>query len=217
MGFLMRYRWPLIGVALGVTVLAFLAFRPDKLFVDDVVDEGLAEAFAAPVSEQTASDAGATDTSTAPLTTVSDGQTDDAAAPTTTTTTTASSSTTTTTTTTTEAPAPSGPVAVSSGEFFGINHSAEGTATIYEQDGRHVLRFEDNTDIQNGPDLYVWVLADAEYEGGNPTDFIDLGKLKGNVGGQNYELPEDFDPAAHHSVLIWCLRFDSPFAAAPLA
>ena len=215
MGFLMRYRWPLVGMALAVTVLAFLAFRPDKLFVDDVVDEGLAEAFAAPVSEQTPSDAAATDTTTAPLATVSDEQADDAVAPTTTAppppTTTAAA------TTTTEPPAPSGPVTVRSGEFFGINHSAEGTATIYEQDGRHVLRFEDNTDIQNGPDLYVWVLAAAEYEGGNPTDYIDLGKIKGNVGGQNYELPEDFDPAADHSVLIWCLRFDSPFAAAPLA
>ena len=29
---------------------------------------------------------------------------------------------------------------------------------VYEQDGRFVLRFEDDTDIQNGPDLYVWVL-----------------------------------------------------------
>jgi hypothetical protein len=210
--FVMRYRWALVGVALAVIVLAFLAFRPDKLFVDDVVDEGLAEAFVAPVSEEAASDAAGTDTTTVQLTTVSDEQGDDAAAPTTTAppppTTTAAA------TTTTEAPEP---VAVSSGEFFGINHSAEGTATIYEQDGRHVLRFEDNTDIQNGPDLYVWVLADAEYEGGNPTEYIDLGKIKGNVGGQNYELPEDFDPAADHSVLIWCLRFDSPFAAAPLA
>jgi hypothetical protein len=220
--FVMRYRWALVGVALAVIVLAFLAFRPDKLFVDDVVDEGLAEAFAAPVSEQTAPDAGATDTSTAPLTTVSDEPADDALAPTTTTlppppTTTAAGTTTTsssTATTTTEAPEP---VAVSSGEFFGINHSAEGTATIYEQDGRHVLRFEDNTDIQNGPDLYVWVLADAEYEGGNPTEYIDLGKIKGNVGGQNYELPAEFDPEIHQSVLVWCLRFSTPFAAAPLA
>ena len=216
---LMRYRWPLVGVALAVTVLAFLAFRPDKLFVDDVVDEGLAEAFAAPVSEQGLPDAAASGTTVAPLTTVPDEAGDNDATSTTATAsaTTTTASATTTTTTTPEPPAPSSPIAVRSGEFFGINHSAEGTATIYEQDGRHVLRFEDDTDIQNGPDLYVWVLDTAEYEGGNPTDYIDLGKIKGNVGGQNYELPESFDPAEHHSVLIWCLRFESPFAAAPLA
>ena len=45
----------------------------------------------------------------------------------------------------------------------------------------------------------------------------DLGKIKGNVGGQNYALPADFDPAVHRFVLVWCERFSVPFAAAPLA
>jgi hypothetical protein len=103
-----------------------------------------------------------------------------------------------------------------SGGFFGIDHAAEGTATVYEQDGRFVLRFEDDTDIQNGPDLHVWFLASDEYEGGSPDEFLDLGKIKGNVGGQNYELPAAFDPEVHRFVLIWCLRFRVPFAAAPL-
>jgi hypothetical protein len=40
--------------------------------------------------------------------------------------------------------------------------------------------------------------------------------LKGTVGGQNYELPADFDPELHRTVLIWCLRFAVPFAAAKL-
>jgi hypothetical protein len=119
------------------------------------------------------------------------------------------------TTTTTSVPA--GPVQLSSGRFAGIDHSAEGTAAVYEQDGAHVLRFEDDTMIQNGPDLYVWLLAAESYEGGTPVDYIDLGTLKGTVGGQNYSLPEEFDPAVHRTVLVWCLRFSVPFAAAPLA
>ena len=88
---------------------------------------------------------------------------------------------------------------------------------MYEQNGVFVLRFEDNTDIQNGPDLYVWVLPTEDYPDGGPIEYIDLGKIKGNVGGQNYELPAEFDPAVHRTVLIWCLRFSVPFAAAPLA
>jgi hypothetical protein len=124
--------------------------------------------------------------------------------------------TTITTTSTTAAPEPSGPVAIGTGGFYGIDHSAEGTATVYEQDGSNVLRFEDNTDIQNGPDLYVYVLKADSYDGGDPGEFIDLGKIKGNVGGQNYELPADFEPSAHQFVLIWCKRFSVPFAAAPL-
>jgi hypothetical protein len=87
---------------------------------------------------------------------------------------------------------------------------------VYEQDGRYILRFEDDTDIQNGPDLYVWLLEEDDYEGGTPSDYIDLGKIKGNVGGQNYDLPPEYDPNVHRLVLIWCLRFATPFAAAPL-
>ena len=108
-------------------------------------------------------------------------------------------------------------VNIVTGEFIGIDHEATGTATVYSQDGRYVLRFEDDTDIQNGPDLYVWLLPSDSYEGGIPTVYLDLGTLTGNVGGQNYDLPGNFDPEVHRAVLIWCLRFAVPFAAAPLA
>ena len=57
----------------------------------------------------------------------------------------------------------------------------------------------------------------AGYVGGTPGSYLDLGKLKGNVGGQNYELPPEFDPSVHRAILIWCLRFAVPFAVAPLA
>jgi hypothetical protein len=108
-------------------------------------------------------------------------------------------------------------VEVASGAFIGIGHRASGTTTVYSQNGRYVLRFEDDTDIQNGPDLYVWMLPSDSYEGGIPDEYLDLGTLTGNVGGQNYQLPEGFDPEVHRIVLIWCLRFSVPFAAAPLA
>lgn len=108
------------------------------------------------------------------------------------------------------------PIVVTSGMFTGIDHDATGTVNVYEQDGRFVLRFEDDTDIQNGPDLYVWVLPANSYDGGIPSEYLDLGFLTGTVGSQNYQLPEDFDPAVHRTVLIWCLRFAVPFAAAPL-
>ncbi|MGQ0849515.1 MAG: DM13 domain-containing protein [Actinomycetota bacterium] len=109
------------------------------------------------------------------------------------------------------------PIALTTGSFSGIDHRAAGTATVYEEGGRYVLRLEDNTDIQNGPDLYVWVLEGGDYQGGTPTSYLDLGKLKGNIGGQNYDLPEEFDLEVHRAVLIWCLRFAVPFALAPLA
>ena len=198
MEFLKRSKWLILGLGAIVVIVGFLAFRPDKLFVDDVVDESLNDAFAS------------TETTVALIT---------SPAPDSTTTVTAPAATDTTTTT---QPAPTTtqaqePIAIGSGGFYGIDHSASGTATIYELSGAHALRFEDDTDIQNGPDLYVWVLADDEYTSGVPTDYIDLGKIKGNKGGQNYELPATFDPDVHRFVLIWCERFDVPFAAAPIA
>lgn len=108
------------------------------------------------------------------------------------------------------------PVVVTSGMFTGIDHDVIGTVNVYEQDGRFVLRFEDDTDIQNGPDLYVWVLPSDSYDGGTPGEYLDLGFLTGTVGSQNYQLPANFDPSVHRTVLIWCLRFAVPFGAAPL-
>ena len=203
MEFIKRYRWAILGIGAAVLLVAFLAFRPDKLFVDDVVDESLEDAFA--TSEGASLEVTST---TAPPTTTQAPQTTQPGETTT---------TTAPTTTTTEPPPPAGPVEVTNGQFYGIDHSAEGTANVYEADGRFVLRFEDDTDIQNGPDLYVWVLPSEDYDGGDPEEFIDLGKIKGIVGGQNYELPPEFDPEIHRFVLIWCLRFSTPFAAAPLA
>jgi hypothetical protein len=200
--FLRRHRLPIIGGTVVVLLVGFLLYRPDKLFVDDVADESLDQAFASsapPTPPSTTAPTTAAPSDTAPTTTVAG--VDPPAELT--------SSTTTT--------APAGPVQIGTGEWFGIDHAASGSASIYAQGDRHVLRFEDDTDIQNGPDLYVWLLADDDYEGGNPTGYIDLGKIKGNIGGQNYELPAGYDPDVHRFVLIWCLRFTVPFAGAPLA
>lgn len=198
---LLRNPWLIAGVIV-VAAVGFYLFRPDTLFVDDVANESLDDAFAADADDPPADDP-ASEPTDAPTTTTTP-PTDDAAdepEPTTTTPT-----------------APSGPVAIADGTFTGIGrYSAAGTATIYEQDGRQVLRFEDDTDIQNGPDLYVWLVPGSDYDGAEPVEFIDLGRLEGSVGGQNYELPEGFDADEDWYVLVWCLRFSVPFASAPLA
>jgi hypothetical protein len=45
---------------------------------------------------------------------------------------------------------------------------------------------------------------------------VELAKLKGNTGDQNYELPADLDLSTYRVVSIWCNRFSVNFAAAPL-
>jgi hypothetical protein len=46
--------------------------------------------------------------------------------------------------------------------------------------------------------------------------FIDLGVIKGNIGDQNYSLPNDLDLAKYRAVSIWCKRFSVNFGAARL-
>ncbi|MCP3996693.1 MAG: hypothetical protein GY722_16785, partial [bacterium] len=40
-----RFKWPILGAGAVVLLVGFLLFRPDKLFVDDKVDESLSDAF----------------------------------------------------------------------------------------------------------------------------------------------------------------------------
>jgi len=105
------------------------------------------------------------------------------------------------------------------GEFHNADKTGTGTATLYKlADGKRVLRLT-NFAVDNGPDLYVRLIAadDAKDTASvAKTDYVELGKLKGNKGSQNYDLPENVDLSKYKVVSIWCNRFSVNFAAAPL-
>lgn len=93
-------------------------------------------------------------------------------------------------------------------------HRGSGTATVFTlPDGKRVLRFEDFT-VTNGPDLSVYLVRSGD--GNVDSGFLDLGKLKGNKGNQNYDIPEGTDLSAYRSVVIWCVPFGVTFATATL-
>jgi hypothetical protein len=48
------------------------------------------------------------------------------------------------------------------------------------------------------------------------TERVELGKLKGNEGDQNYEVPAGTDLAKFTTVSIYCERFNANFGAALL-
>ena len=114
------------------------------------------------------------------------------------------------------------PVVLKHGEFQDIDgfHKGSGTATIYMgADGTRLLRLEDFK-VTNGPELHVVLspYAGPEEIGGSlkSPGWIDLGKLKGNIGNQNYEIPDSVDIGIHNSVTIWCKPFDVIFSVAVL-
>lgn len=103
---------------------------------------------------------------------------------------------------------------VAEGSFIGRAHPTTGVAKVITDGNRRFLRFE-GFETDNGPDLNVYLATGPP--DGSPEDFIDLGDLKGNIGDQNYELPDDIDLDRYTTVFIWCVRFSVAFGAAPLA
>lgn len=90
-------------------------------------------------------------------------------------------------------------------------HMVEGVARVINlEDGRTFLRLE-SLKATNGPDLYVYLAT-----GTDASDIVNLGRLKGNIGNQNYEIPPGTDLAKHNSVLIWCKAFSTLFGSAKL-
>lgn len=91
-------------------------------------------------------------------------------------------------------------------------HMVEGVAKVIDlADGRTFLRLE-NLKATNGPDLYVYLSADKD-----ASDIVNLGRLKGNIGNQNYEIPAGTDLSKYNTVLIWCKAFSTLFGSAKLS
>ena len=115
----------------------------------------------------------------------------------------------------------SAPTVLASGNFVDADaiHKGSGHATVYElADGRYVVRFEDFR-TTNGPALVVYLSKHpAPGNASEVTDggFVSLGRLKGNVGNQNYTVPSGTDISEYNSVVIWCELFDVLFSPAAL-
>ena len=84
------------------------------------------------------------------------------------------------------------------GKFHGKVHETSGRATVYQEaDGKLVLRLT-GFKTSNGPDVHVILVEtkdasdDANFMKNN-TERVELGKLKGNEGDQNYEIPAGTD------------------------
>jgi hypothetical protein len=115
------------------------------------------------------------------------------------------------------ASAPPQNVLLGRGSFEPVAHSVSGTATtIRTAGGARVLTLT-SFEVDNGPDLRVYLVAGPARDESGVDDFEDLGALKGNKGDQQYDLPRELDLDRYSTVVIWCRAFSVNFARAPLA
>lgn len=113
---------------------------------------------------------------------------------------------------------PTAPVNVTTlhGPFGSLAHGTSGTASVVRlaEGGRVLTLTGFRTD--NGPDLRVLLVAGPVDGDGDVSDAADLGRLKGNVGNQQYTIPPDADLGQRRTVVIWCRAFSVAFGRAEL-
>lgn len=114
-------------------------------------------------------------------------------------------------------PAPGRSPVIKRGRFEGADDVHQGSGNVELRraaGGRLILRL-DSFQVTNGPSLHVYFVDDPEI----PTrDFVDVGRLKGTAGSQNYEISthHNLQPAQIRYVMIYDELFDRAYATAEL-
>lgn len=107
----------------------------------------------------------------------------------------------------------SGPVLLSKGPFQGVDgHDGKGDAT-YVKDGNDRKVTFTNFKVDPGPNVVVWLTK-------NPNDLddrIELGKMKGSSGSQQYSIPNDANLSKYDTVVLYCTPFTVRVAVAELS
>ncbi len=107
-------------------------------------------------------------------------------------------------------------VLLAGGSFESLAHSARGKASAIRRAGGGRVLTLTSFEVDNGPDLRVYLVAGPARDESEVDDFEDLGALKGNKGDQQYDIPRGVDLDRYTTVVIWCRAFSVNFARAPL-
>jgi len=98
-----------------------------------------------------------------------------------------------------------------------LAHSARGRAAVVRRsDGSRVLTLS-RFSIDPGPRVRVWLVPRAaKGDGQFRRSYVDLGRLKGSRGNQQYTIPRRTDLRRFNAVVFWCVPFTQGLARAAL-
>ncbi len=114
-------------------------------------------------------------------------------------------------------PEPAQPVEILRADVEARGHDAKGRASVVRRpDGTRVLTLSKGFDIDPGPQVRVYLVPEGNDES-DVSGHVDLGKLKGSKGDQQYEIPQDVDLNTLSRVNFWCVPFTQTLAVADLA
>jgi hypothetical protein len=103
------------------------------------------------------------------------------------------------------------------GRFRGESgHDGEGDAAVVRlAKGGRMLTFTRFDVDRGGGDLRVYLHA-GRTSSDDLGDFVEIAKLKGTRGNQQYAIPRGVDLDRYDTVVIWCVPFTTRIAQAPL-
>jgi hypothetical protein len=106
------------------------------------------------------------------------------------------------------------PLRVASGALTGADgHRARGRAAIIREPGGTRRLTLTDFDADPGPGVVVYLARDES----NVDDVVELGDLKGNVGDQQYRIPDGANLQAYDTLILWCVPFTTRIAVALLS
>ncbi|MGH8969515.1 MAG: DM13 domain-containing protein [Actinomycetes bacterium] len=105
---------------------------------------------------------------------------------------------------------PTGATVVAAGAFRSGAHETTGRASVIRVPGGGRVLTLTGFETDPGPDLRVYLVPG---DGSDVDGAVDLGRLKGNKGDQQYDVPA---AAPEGAVVIWCRAFSVGFGTAPL-
>jgi hypothetical protein len=116
---------------------------------------------------------------------------------------------------------PAGSRVVATGAFAAIDgiRSASGTLTIYENpDGTRLLHLDETFRSTPAPEIHLILTRnpDPMDDRGVGVDYIDIGVLRGNVGQQNYTIPQGVDFNRYPVLVLYAPQYNGILATATL-